>query len=560
MDLTSVATMAGVGIASAPSAKEVAKETAKGIERGPRRRCGEVGRRLSVRTLAVLTLVALFSAACAAQAPDPPREALAAFTNRTNGFESQEDFNKDLEAFESTEDASDGLGPVYNHTSCVACHQNPVTGSSSQVSVIRAGFHKPGGPPNDFVFSDPPGGSLIHQRAINPAIQVQVPSPPSGFSLVTTLRMATTILGDGYIEVLSDEQILAVRTSQPDGLKGLPVTVVANVQPTKVGPGEWKYSTAERIGRFGWKCQEASLMNFSAGAYLHELGITSPINPEEDTSNGNPVTLYDSVGDPEEEAGENNEAGEKDEPFGEDVEAFARFMRSTMPPPRAACSVPADVAAGEQIFTTNKGLGCAVCHHPNYTTPHAGELIGVLGTKAPASDLPGSRVPEALANQVIYPYSDFMLHDIGTGDGIVQTQHASLPPMGVATCEKIDPKYIDKDGLQKAYARRRKMPEQAKTAEQRKTDKKAQAEGPPEEGLDQRTANMMRTAPLWGLHVRPQLLHDGSAFTIEQAILRHTVKPPTGAGPAPHEVSLPESYKKLSADEKRQLLAFLDSL
>ena len=53
------------------------------------------------------------------------------------------------------------------------------------------------------------------------------------------------------------------------------------------------------------------------------------------------------------------------------------------------------------------------------------------GTKQPASDLPGSVVPAALGNKIIHPYSDFLLHDIGTGDGIAQTQHAQHPPRGI---------------------------------------------------------------------------------------------------------------------------------
>src|SRR5262249_6380186 len=76
-------------------------------------------------------------------ATDKPEEAPTGFNNSTNGFEAQEAFDKDRETFEEVEAISDGLGPVYNATSCVSCHQNPVTGSSSQIAELRAGHHRP---------------------------------------------------------------------------------------------------------------------------------------------------------------------------------------------------------------------------------------------------------------------------------------------------------------------------------------------------------------------------------------------------------------------------------
>src|SRR6516165_10100733 len=86
-------------------------------------------------------------AAPADQAGDNPEEAPTGFNNVTNGFEAPDAFDKDRRKFEEVEAISDGLGPVYNATSCVSCHQNPVTGSSSQVAELRAGHHQPD--PND---------------------------------------------------------------------------------------------------------------------------------------------------------------------------------------------------------------------------------------------------------------------------------------------------------------------------------------------------------------------------------------------------------------------------
>src|ERR671924_468296 len=99
------------------------------------------------------------------KATDDAEEAPTGFNNSTNGFEAQDAFDKDREKFEEVEGISDGLGPVYNATSCVSCHQNPVSGSSSQVAEIRAGHHeRDPRDPRRIIFIEPPGGSLIHQR------------------------------------------------------------------------------------------------------------------------------------------------------------------------------------------------------------------------------------------------------------------------------------------------------------------------------------------------------------------------------------------------------------
>src|SRR5262245_57414432 len=72
-----------------------------------------------------------FQAASQSGPAERPEEAPTGFNNLTNGFEGQDAFDKDRGTFEEVEVITDGLGPVYNSTSCVSCHQNPVTGSSS---------------------------------------------------------------------------------------------------------------------------------------------------------------------------------------------------------------------------------------------------------------------------------------------------------------------------------------------------------------------------------------------------------------------------------------------
>jgi CxxC motif-containing protein (DUF1111 family) len=466
------------------------------------------------------------------KAPSNADEAPTGFNNLTNGFEAQDAFDKDRGKFEEVEAISDGLGPVYNATSCVSCHQNPVPGSSSQVSEIRAGRHEPDpDDPKKVIFIESPGGSLIHQRAIDAAIQEHVLPEDT----VRTLRMSTNILGDGFVEVIPDEDILKVRAAQPRGMKGLPISVQVVTTGTQAF-GNFQFVFVERLGRFGWKCQEASLVNFSAGAYLNEMGITNPLNPKENLSNGRDVSQFDQVPDPEDKT-DPNDPDNKNHPFGDDVKSFTRFLRSTKAPPRdfSLAGTP-EAQAGEKLFRNNEALGCAICHHPDYTTPKAGTPIKALYTGQPGSDL--MTVPDALGNKIIHPFSDFMLHDVGTGDGIAQTQHAQRPPRGIERLKKAPDENLKREEITRVQAR------------PHPGGRRALRDEP---GLDQRTINMIRTAPLWGLRVRPQLLHDGSALTIDEAIRRHK-------GQA-EEVT--KKYLKLVADhpeQARQLIAFLNSL
>jgi CxxC motif-containing protein (DUF1111 family) len=350
----------------------------------------------------------------------PATEAPTGFDNLTNGFTSQADFDADRAIYEGREDAGDGLGPVYNAQACAECHQNPVTGAISQITELRAGHF------NGTSFVDHPGGSLINDRAIDAAIQERV----LGGNEVRTFRTSLNTLGDGFIEAIPDATLQALAAAQPASVRGQVILV-------PVGEA----SGATRVGRFGWKNQHASLLSFSADAYLNEMGITSPLEPNENTSNGASVAAYDSVPDPE-------EAPSAEFPFGEDVELFARFMRATKAPPRdAAVAATAAAKRGELLFNA---VGCATCH------------VATLRTAPVGTVLNGGHftVSAALGDKLIHPYSDFLLHDVGTGDGIVQNGGAA-------------------------------------------------------------TRNKLRTPPLWGMRTRDRLMHDGESLTRNEAILRH---------------------------------------
>jgi CxxC motif-containing protein (DUF1111 family) len=277
-------------------------------------------------------------------------------------------FNDNRFIFEEAETIGDGLGPTYNGQSCRECHQNVVTGGASQVAEHRTGRLLNG------QFFESLGGSLVHSRATNPAIVEVVAFQDD----IRTFRISTNTLGAGFIEAIANTTLLGIRDRQPLSMRG-----TATMVPVLETPGE------TRIGRFGWKNQHASLESFSADAYLNEMGITSPLFPDENTSSGRSVAAFDPVADPED--------------GGEDVVAFANFMRSTKAPSRGPMT--ADVQAGDTLFNQ---IGCATCHVPAIVTADPGTRINGGAFVVPA----------ALGNKIIRPYSDFLSHDIGTSDGI----------------------------------------------------------------------------------------------------------------------------------------------
>src|SRR5262249_20933729 len=148
-----------------------------------------------------------------------------------------------------------------------------------------------------------------------------------------------------------DATLIGIRDKQTDDIKGLAISV----------PILEAASGITRLGRFGWKNQHASLESFSADAYLNEMGITSPLQPTENTSDGNDVSAYDKCCRDPEDVG------------GVDVKAFAQFMRATKVPPRDPLLVDQpDTKAGEQLFAS---VGCAGCHTPTIPTAPAGTVL-----------------------------------------------------------------------------------------------------------------------------------------------------------------------------------------
>jgi len=237
-----------------------------------------------------------------------------------------------------------------------------------------------------------------------------------------------------------------------------------------------------RVGRFGWKDQQASLLSFAADAYLNEMGITSRLQPDEVTNFCNTVA----------------EPNDKTGPDGlSDIDHFARFIRATETPARDAQTAQTPKARlGAELFDK---VGCDTCHVQTLTTAPAGtNLNGGTFT-----------VPPALGGKQFHPYGDFLLHNVGTGDGIVQsmTEHYGKR-MYQITWKNLSISEFNN------------------------------------------TANKIRTAPLWGVRMHSRLMHDGASVTLLDAILRHR-------GEAEH---VTKKFEKLKPAEKEALLEFLRSL
>jgi len=282
------------------------------------------------------------------QSPPPSPEAATGFDNQSNGFSDPSRRTADQNFFEEVEHiAPDGLGPLYNAQSCRECHQTPVTGAASQVSELGVGHLDAHG-----FFQNPEiainhgteiirDRTLVNDRAICPEIQQRVPETET----IRTNRMVTSTLGDGYVEAIPDETLLKIRREQCRASHGKICGQAVKVPvPESEGP--------DRIGRFGWKDQHASLLAFAADAYLNEMGITNALQKTEVTTTCNPpVTTTIPNNDPNKITEPNSLPNPADDNL-EDIDHFASFMRSLKAPARdETVAATPDAQHGAELFT-----------------------------------------------------------------------------------------------------------------------------------------------------------------------------------------------------------------
>jgi len=309
----------------------------------------------------------------------------------------------------------EGLGPVHNLSACAVCHSNPVGGSGT-ITITMFGRMIDGrfDPLHEL------GGPRLHAEAVGEQCRETLPRQAN----VVASRITTSLLGVGLIEAIPDEAILSKLQRPPNAFPGRNHQTADGPRPTDEQPPEALHDRAdevvgggrptaeplpaarpagahlvravedrpgapERVGRFGWKAQHATVLSFSALAARNELGLTNRLVSEEDAPNGDDALtlLCDEVPDPEDRP----DADGYD--FIDRVTDFARFLAAPPQTPRGGMT-------GEIIF---RRIGCADCHAPVWRT----------------ADDPA--LEPALRDRVIRPYSDFLLHDMGgRGDGIVQ--------------------------------------------------------------------------------------------------------------------------------------------
>jgi CxxC motif-containing protein (DUF1111 family) len=322
-----------------------------------------------------------------------------------------EEFRLGLDDFLEVEASEEGLGPAFNGTSCAACHNIPTIGGAGTMAELRAGRRNASG---EFETLDASGDTLFHMFSVpGHGCQPVLPEDTNVFAR----RVPIPLFGAGLVEAIPDETLRALEDPDDrnrDGVSGRAALII------DVATGE------RRVGRFGWKAQHATLLAFGADAYRNEMGITNDLFPHE-SAFGIPadrMRLCDPFSDPEDIRDPRTRR--------RGIDNFASFMRFLAPVERGGLND--QVRVGEQVFAA---IGCATCHVPTLETgPSANPLFN---------------------RKTVALFSDLLLHDVGTGDGI--KQGAAEP-------------------------------------------------------------NEIRTPALWGLRLRRPLLHDGSA-TLEEAIRRH---------------------------------------
>jgi CxxC motif-containing protein (DUF1111 family) len=344
----------------------------------------------------------------------------------------------------------DGLGPIYVQTSCANCHVGNGKGHPS-TTITR--FANVNGSTVDYLLSK--GGPQLQTRSIDNYPVETIPAEANA----TTKRIAPAVMGLGFIAALDDQSILDnadENDANGDGISGR----CNYVDPTSFFTPQTIHiaNAGKYIGRFGKKAEKVTIMDQVVFALKQDIGITSDFDTQDLYTYQAGITTGDEAPDPEVSSG-----------F---VNSIVFYMRTLKAPPRRNVNDP-DVIEGEKLFSQ---IGCNSCHVSTFTT---GE-----------SDI------SALSHKTFHPYSDFLLHDMGS--------------------------LLD--------------------------------DGYPEGGAK---SSEWRTPPLWGVGLAKDsqggemfLLHDGRAKSFEEAVSFH-------AGEA---ASRRSAFFALSSSEREKIIKFLESL
>jgi CxxC motif-containing protein (DUF1111 family) len=257
-----------------------------------------------------------------------------------------------------------GLGPLFNSVSCAECHEAPTLGGAGDEIEIHATRYVP---PDtcDSLFHQ--GGPVIQQHA-TPLLQAkgvqkeQIPPDATAQAQRTT----PPLFGLGLVDAIPDATILARAKPRGQSHEGI--------------GGKANRSIDGRLGRFGRKAATATLFDFNAGAFPGEMGVTTPLEPVENTINGTPIPPdTDPAPDPEISLTEIL-----------NVHAFVQFLA---PPPRSILTNSNDKVLAKRGKLLFAELKCAVCHVPEMKT--------------------GANPIKALSYKTVSLYSDLLVHDLG---------------------------------------------------------------------------------------------------------------------------------------------------
>jgi CxxC motif-containing protein (DUF1111 family) len=284
----------------------------------------------------------------------------------------------------------DGLGPLYNALSCIGCHlengRAPPPASADDPApglLFRLGSEETGAPDPVYggqlqplaVAGVPPEGRIarttarvLHSLARGGEVELVAPSYAAvalGYGPLSDVRIspriANALVGQGLLEAIADDDLASWADpddSDGDGISGR------------------LHLVAGSIGRFGWKATEPSVRAQTAAAFLGDLGITTPLHPDENCSAAQTACA----------AAPNGGAPEVS---GARLDATAAYVRLLGVPTRREGDA-IEVRFGKALFAA---FGCANCHRPSYVTGPSEE-------------------PE-LEGQRIWPYTDLLLHDLG---------------------------------------------------------------------------------------------------------------------------------------------------
>jgi CxxC motif-containing protein (DUF1111 family) len=390
--------------------------------------------------------------------------------------------------FNSTESNVDGLGPIFNANACGTCHQNGALGGAGQQVESRYGKLTNGA----FDTMASTGGSLrqlfgiggFNVGGVN--CQSGTDANPAPGATIFAGRVTTPLFGLGLVDSLPDSAFDTLASREATAIRG----IANRVSIALANPSDSSQSNgATRVGRFGWKAGVPDLAQFAADAYLNEMGITTThcnrgvpnlsFATENRANragtnaliNGCPDDQHPGVDD-DFAAANNNCSGGLNQ-LQDDVNNFTFFMAHLAPPPAPVITAGTAQDRGRTLFNS-ASLACNGCHRTDSDV--------FVSTSA-------GGVPAGI---VFAPYSDFLVHDMGTlGDNIGLN-----------------------DGDSVAVTRR------------------------------------MRTAPLWGLHSRNKLLHDGRTSDRGAAIQAHSGQAAASA----------TAYNALTTAQQSDLLAFLGVL